>query len=97
MKALMPDAGCRRIADSFNRRFARNAEPKRRATVGKSFVAETIRAHRYEIDVARRQIKHRVPRPARAHGLAEQMLMDLARTPVPRHRKVRSATGRPDR
>jgi transposase InsO family protein len=61
MKALMPEAGCRRIADTFNRRFARHKAVKRRATVGKSFVAETIRHHRYEIDVERRKIKHRVP------------------------------------
>jgi transposase InsO family protein len=61
MKALMPEAGCRTIADSFNRRFARHKEVRRRATVGKSFVAEMIRAHRYEIEVVQRKIKHRVP------------------------------------
>jgi transposase InsO family protein len=61
MKVLMPEAGCRTIADTFNRRFARHAEIRRRATVGKSFVAEMIRAHRYEIEVVRRKIKHRVP------------------------------------
>jgi transposase InsO family protein len=63
MKALMPDAGCRRIADTFNRRFARHAELKHRATVGKSFVAETIRKHQYEIATLRRTIRHRVPPP----------------------------------
>lgn len=68
----MPDAGCRRIADSFNRRFARHAEERRRATVGKSFVAETIRAHRHEIDVARRNIKHRMP-PALPRNLVWAM------------------------
>lgn len=63
LKALMPEAGCRSIALAFNRRFARNKDVKRRATVGKSFVAETIRTHRYEIGVARRKIKHRLPPP----------------------------------
>lgn len=55
LKALMPDAGCRQIADVFNRRFAP------RESVSKSFVAYTVRAHRYEIEVLRRQLKHRAP------------------------------------
>ncbi len=59
LKALMPEAGCRAIADSFNRRFA----AKRRMTVGKTFVAELVRQHRYEIDVVRRQIKNARPKP----------------------------------
>src|SRR6267143_2724332 len=58
LKALMPEAGCRRIADSFNRRFA----AKRRTTVGKTFVAELVRQHRYEIDVVRRDIQRAKPR-----------------------------------
>jgi len=65
LKALMPEAGCRTVALVFNRRFARHADIRRRATVGKSLVAETIRTHRYEIDVARRTIKHRVAPPVR--------------------------------
>ena len=56
LKALMPDAGCRSLALIFNRRYAAS----RRMTVGKSFVADTIRRHRYEIEVERRRIKHRV-------------------------------------
>jgi len=59
LKALMPEAGCRGIADSFNRRFA----AKRRTTVGKTFVSELLRKHRYEIDIVRRQIKNAQPRP----------------------------------
>ena len=55
----MPDGGCRAIANIFNRRFAAG----RKVTVGKSFVAETIRRHRYEIEIMRRKLKHRVPRP----------------------------------
>jgi len=45
LKALMPHAGCRTIADCFNRRFA----AKRNVTVGKTFVADLIRRHCYEI------------------------------------------------
>jgi len=58
-KALMPEAGCRRIADSFNRRFA----ARRRMTVGKTFVSEFLREHRYEVEVLRWQIKNGRPRP----------------------------------
>lgn len=72
MKVLMPDAGCRAIADTFNRRHARHREIGRRMTVGKSFVADTMRKHRYEIDIQRRRIKHRVP-PALPHNLVWAM------------------------
>lgn len=59
LKALMPEAGCRTLAHCFNRRFA---APKR-MTVGKTYVADTIRRHQYAILCARRRLKHRVPRP----------------------------------
>ncbi len=59
LKALMPDAGCRLIADTFNRRFALS----RKMTVGKSFVSETVRKYQYEIQVLRKKIKHAKPRP----------------------------------
>lgn len=58
LKALMPDAGCRLIANTFNRRYAR-----RNISVGKSFVAYVLRRHAYEVVVARREIKHHVPPP----------------------------------
>lgn len=64
LKALMPTAGCRTLSLVFNRRYAAN----RKMTVGKTFVADTIRRHRYEIEVMRRKIKHRVPR-AMPHNL----------------------------
>ena len=57
LKALMQDAGCRTIAHAFNRRYAAS----RKMTVGKTLVADTIRQHRYEIEVTRRTLKHRVP------------------------------------
>ena len=57
LKAIMPDAGCRSIANIFNRRFA----VRRKMTVGKTFVADTLRRYRYEVEIVRRKIKHRVP------------------------------------
>ena len=60
LKALMREAGtCRAIADSFNRRFA----GKRNMTVGRTWVNETIRKYRYEIEIERRRIKNAQPRP----------------------------------
>lgn len=60
LKALMREAGtCREVAAIFNRRFA----AKRKMTVGKTFVSEIIRKHRYEIEVVQRQIKNAKPRP----------------------------------
>jgi transposase InsO family protein len=44
---------------SFNRRFAE----RRSMTVGKTYVAETIRQQQYAILCLRRKLKHRVPRP----------------------------------
>lgn len=55
LKALMPKAGYRRIADCFNRCFA----AKRQISVSKSYVAYTLRQRQYEIAEARRQIKQR--------------------------------------
>lgn len=55
LQALMPKAGCRRIADTFNRRFA----ARRRVSVSKSYVAYTLRHRQYEIAAARRKIRSR--------------------------------------
>lgn len=68
LKALMPDAGCRTLTNIFNRRHAIG----RRMTIGKSFVAGTLRRHRYEIEVMRRSLKHRVP-PAMPRNLVWAM------------------------
>jgi len=60
LKALTSEAGtCRVIAHIFNRRFA----AQRKMTVGKTFVAETIRKHQYDILLAGRAIKRAKPRP----------------------------------
>lgn len=59
LKALIPDAGCRTISMIFNRRFKLG----RQMTVGKTYVSDTIRIHQYDIQVVRRSIKHRKPKP----------------------------------
>jgi transposase InsO family protein len=64
LKALMPDAGCRTIATVFNRQYTIS----RKMTVSKSFVSDTVRKHRYEIEMERRRIRHRVP-PAQPRNL----------------------------
>jgi transposase InsO family protein len=57
LKSLMPDAGCRRIADTFNRLHA----ARHRMTVSKSWVAVVVRKHRLEIVERRREWKRRIP------------------------------------
>ena len=69
MKALMPQAGCRSLAGSFNRRFVH-----RGMRVGKSYVNDTLRKHKYEIRVLRKRLKHRRPR---AMPLNRVWAMDL--------------------
>ncbi len=61
LKAVMPAAGCRMIARHFNRRW----RARRQMTVSKTYVADTVRRHQYRILQARRQLKHRIPRPMR--------------------------------
>jgi putative transposase len=63
LKALMADAGCRRISDTFNRMHgARHA-----MIVSKTWVAVTVRARRLEIEDKRREWKRRVPKPMDAN------------------------------
>lgn len=61
LKALMPDKGCRKIAQTFNRLYAQ----RRRMTVGHTYVANIIRRHRYEIEAVRQQVRRRKGRPSR--------------------------------
>ena len=63
LKALMSHAGCRTIAHTFNRLYA----VKRHMTVGKTYVSYTIRKHQYDIQVLRRKLKHKRPRPVPKH------------------------------
>ena len=58
----MPDLGCRKLSDTFNRRFQSKG-----MTVGKTWVNQTIQRHLYEIQVLRRKLKHRRPRPVPRH------------------------------
>ena len=58
LKALMPGAGCRRIAHTFNRLH----QDRRDVTVGKTFVAGVLRHRGEEVLRLRREIKHRRPR-----------------------------------
>lgn len=59
LKALMPRAGCRMIANTFNRRFAED----RQMTVSKTYANNVIRKYKYEIQVLRRKIKNGIPKP----------------------------------
>ena len=58
LKALMPQAGCRSIADICNRRFAAS----RKVTVGKTYVHQILQRHDYEIQILRRNLKHAKPK-----------------------------------
>ena len=59
LKALMPEAGCRWIAHTFNRLH----QGRRSMTVGKTFVANVLRDRSEEVLHIRREIKHHEPRP----------------------------------
>jgi len=59
LAALMPGVGGRKIAEAFNRLYAES----RNITVGKTWVCEVLRDHQYEIQVMRRILKHRKPKP----------------------------------
>lgn len=58
LKARMPQAGCRTIADTCNRRFAAT----RKITVGKSYGHQILQSHAYEIQILRRNIQHAKPK-----------------------------------
>jgi transposase InsO family protein len=57
LKALLPDHGCRKIAQVFNHLHRRRGE-----TVGKTFVASVLKGKEHEILRLRRRLKHRRPR-----------------------------------
>lgn len=58
LKAHMPQAGCRTIADICNRRFAAS----RKITVGKTYVHETLQRHAYEVLILCRNLKQAKPK-----------------------------------
>lgn len=55
LTALMPNTGCRRIAQTFNRLHTR----RRQMTVSKSFVAYTLRRERHAVECKRRELRRR--------------------------------------
>ena len=59
LKALMPREGCRKVAHTFNHLHGE----KRKMTVGKSYVYNVIKQHRYDIQFLRKKIKHQRPKP----------------------------------
>ena len=62
LKAHMPKAGCRKVAQTFNR-----LHPK--MSVGKSFVAQLVQAQQYEIAQMRREIQSAKPRSVAANAV----------------------------
>jgi hypothetical protein len=61
LKVLMGRAGCRQIATTFNR--LHQAHPRRTCTVGKTFVADCIKANQYALAQLRRDMRCQLPRP----------------------------------
>src|SRR5574344_1215757 len=59
IKAHVPAAGVRQVADIFNRNFAAATG----ASVGKTFVYGVLRDNIYEAERLRKEWKHRVPEP----------------------------------
>jgi hypothetical protein len=53
----MPDAGCRRVADVFNRCFAAT----RKMTVSKFYVAAILMRERYAVEMERRRMRRKKP------------------------------------
>lgn len=80
LKALMgKHAGCRKVADTFNRLHA----PHR---VGKSFVSDTIRNHQYALLIIARELRDQRPAPVgvnRVWGVDLTFVRDHHGTPRP--------------
>jgi transposase InsO family protein len=57
LQALMPDAGCRRVTDVFNRLHLQ----RKRVSVSKSYVSYTLRSRRHEVLLRRRALRARAP------------------------------------
>ena len=55
---LIREEGCRKISDAFNRQY----QISKNITVGKTYVADMIREHQYQIHVLRKNLKHQVPK-----------------------------------
>lgn len=57
LKVHLPNNGCRKIALTFNKKYAH-----KNVTVSKSYVYNIIKANNYEIIKQRKELKNRVPR-----------------------------------
>jgi transposase InsO family protein len=78
LKALMPaDTGSRVMAEQFHRLHAGKSNGE---TVGRTWVSEHLKKHRYAVLQLRRRLKHTKPRPLPAHKI---WAMDM--TGVPDH------------
>jgi len=64
---LFKISGCRKMADNFNRRFAKSKQ----VTVDKIYVNGIIQQHQYEIQALCKYIKHRKPRTVRRISYGE--------------------------
>jgi putative transposase len=62
LKAYMPKAGCRKVAQAFNQRHSH------RVTVGKSFVADCLKKHQYDLLELQRKMKNKKPWPTRVNA-----------------------------
>jgi hypothetical protein len=65
MKTQMPEANCRFLAATFNRRF----RVARQMTAGKTYVAEMLKQHAYEIHILSTDLKRLPPRPVPLHRI----------------------------
>ena len=65
LKVLMGCQGCRKLADTFNNLHA----AKSACTVGKTFVAECIKANQYSLACLRQEMRNTLPRPVAVNAV----------------------------
>jgi len=58
LKAMMPDKGCRKLAEIFNRLYGHRGD-----TVGKTYVSGVLCKYRYEIEAQRKRVRNRRHKP----------------------------------
>jgi putative transposase len=59
LQSHLPDYGCRKLAHQFNRLYFASTG----ISVGKTWVAEALKKHRYELVHRNKHIKHQIPYP----------------------------------
>ena len=85
LSAMRPNDGGQKIADEFNRLYGES----KGLTVGKIWVCEQRRKHRYAILQLRKKLKHRIPRPMPVHHV---WAMDMTGLPD-QHRQSHNVLG----